>query len=251
MTSIRVEIPCDLSSGFSEDELKRRCLAGLYKLSAPNAYQLSEYSTWQNMRARCMNENAPHWKHYGGRGISVCSDWDCFWMFLADVGHKPEESCSLDRIDVNGNYEPGNVRWCSKKDQSRNRRDTFWINYEGEEMCVEDWSERTGISSSTIRSRLKKGWSIEDALLTQVYKTKTMVEFRGEVKTISDWARILGISSAALGNRLRNWPKERALTEKPSSDKVLAGKKGAKSRFCQPCGLKAKARKGLQDRFYT
>lgn len=80
------------------------------------------YETWQAMRQRCNNPNASNFNRYGARGIRVCPQWDSFPQFVADVGPKPTPSHTLDRIDNDGNYEPGNVRWATPKAQAANRR---------------------------------------------------------------------------------------------------------------------------------
>lgn len=80
------------------------------------------YFTWTNMRGRCNNPLDANYKHYGGRGISVCARWDDFSAFLEDMGEKPSPDHSIDRIDNNGNYEPSNCRWATKLTQSRNTR---------------------------------------------------------------------------------------------------------------------------------
>jgi hypothetical protein len=80
------------------------------------------YSVWSGMRTRCRNPNNKNWKDYGGRGITVCERWDKFENFLADMGERPGPSYSIDRIDVEGNYEPGNCRWATPTEQVRNRR---------------------------------------------------------------------------------------------------------------------------------
>lgn len=79
------------------------------------------YISWASMRTRCLNKNAKNFEHYGGRGISVCERWKHFVNFLNDMGERPEKM-SLDRINVNGNYEPSNCRWATASEQVRNRR---------------------------------------------------------------------------------------------------------------------------------
>lgn len=92
---------------------------------APHASCSKEYTAWKMMRRRCYNERADNFPRYGGRGIRVCDAWrESFQAFLDDVGFAPSPKHSIDRIDVNGNYEPGNVRWATPVEQSRNQRRT-------------------------------------------------------------------------------------------------------------------------------
>lgn len=81
------------------------------------------YGSWDSMKGRCLNAHDPNYHRYGGRGVTVCVEWLTFENFLADMGIRPVGT-SLDRIDVNGNYEPGNCRWADSKTQARNRRDS-------------------------------------------------------------------------------------------------------------------------------
>lgn len=81
-----------------------------------------EYSSWQAMKNRCLNPKAEDYRYYGGRGITVCPQWLGFDAFLADMGRRPTPKHTLERQDVDGNYEPGNCCWATRKEQSRNRR---------------------------------------------------------------------------------------------------------------------------------
>lgn len=89
---------------------------------SPRGGASPEYNAWRNMRARCGNPRHPRFKDYGGRGITVDPRWDDFEVFLADVGRRPGPSLSLDRIDNDGPYAPGNVRWATAPQQMSNRR---------------------------------------------------------------------------------------------------------------------------------
>lgn len=88
-----------------------------------NGYKEKEYRNWMGMLNRCRNPNFKDWEYYGGRGITVCERWkNSFRFFLDDMGPRPSDAHSIDRINVDGNYEPGNCRWATPKEQAQNRR---------------------------------------------------------------------------------------------------------------------------------
>jgi hypothetical protein len=121
-----------------------------------------EMRTWLSMLARCRPSGR---LHYGRSGIRVCERWqDSFQAFLADVGRRPSERHSIDRIDVRGDYEPGNVRWSTAKEQARNRRNNRLLTIDGETLCIAEWAERERMPYTTIYSRLKKGWSHRESV---------------------------------------------------------------------------------------
>jgi hypothetical protein len=127
------------------------------------------YSIWGHMRHRCQNPNSSKYPIYGGRGIKVCERWQTFENFLADMGLPPTKKHSLDRIDVNGNYEPGNCRWATDKEQGNNRRDNRLIPFNGATRTLAEWAEVTGLERFTISNRLDNlHWSVEKSLTTPV-----------------------------------------------------------------------------------
>lgn len=132
------------------------------------------YKIWLSLKQRCTNPRNKGYKNYGGRGINVCRQWlTSFQEFLEDVGERPSPKHSLDRIDNDGDYEPGNVRWVIRGEQNRNKRGNVLLTWGGKTMLLTDWARGLGIAHATLRSRLTKGWSLERALTTpNVFKQK-------------------------------------------------------------------------------
>ena len=115
------------------------------------------YGIWCSMKSRCENKNREKYKDYGARGINVCDEWQdaekfCKWSL--ENGYK--EGLQIDRIDVNGNYEPSNCRWVNPKVNSRNRRNTVFLTINGETKCVAEWCESIKISQYTIYWWIRK-----------------------------------------------------------------------------------------------
>lgn len=129
------------------------------------------YRTWNGMLNRCHNPKTPSYCWYGARGIQVYGEWrNSFGAFADYVCALPDymdKGRTLDRIDNSGNYEPGNLRWATTKGQMRNRRLNNRLSYKGETLCLEEWAERIGIDSDTLRARTGKlRWSAKKALET-------------------------------------------------------------------------------------
>jgi len=132
-------------------------------------YYTSEYAVWSSIKQRCCNSNAARYYDYGGRGVTICDEWRySFQSFYDHIGPRPGLDYTIDRIDNNGNYEPGNVRWTTRTAQNRNRRDNIVLTFKGKKQCVTAWAEETGISRETIRDRLGRGWSVNRTLSTPV-----------------------------------------------------------------------------------
>lgn len=131
-----------------------------------------EYKIWVGMKKRCYNPSDSSYSHYGGRGITVCERWrNDFVAFLEDMGTRTK-GLTLERKNNNGNYEPGNCRWATRKEQTRNARHNIVLEFNGIKQCLAAWAEEMGQRRTTVQSRLDRGWSVERALTEKVH-TKT------------------------------------------------------------------------------
>lgn len=123
------------------------------------------YETWCQIKKRCSRPNAVHFDRYGGRGITMCKRWrDSFEAFLADMGEPPSPRHSIDRINNDGNYEPRNCRWSLPLVQMNNTSRNRYYTRGGETLTVAEWCRALKLSHATVRMRLHRGWTIEDAL---------------------------------------------------------------------------------------
>jgi len=127
----------------------------------------AEYRAWKAMRHR-VGGNHSQVKDYAGRGIVIDPRWDDFRLFLEDMGPRPSNCHSLDRIDNDGDYKPENCRWALPDTQRRNSRRIRLVEFQGREQCLQDWSDEVGMSRSTLANRLSSGWSVERALTEPV-----------------------------------------------------------------------------------
>lgn len=124
----------------------------------------SEYNSWAAIIQRCENTKSQNYKNYGARGIRVCKRWrESFENFYADMGPKTKGS-SIDRINNDGNYEPGNCRWTDQKTQSRNQRNTIYLEYKGERRPMAEWAELMGLKRKILENRIRTGWEVSKAL---------------------------------------------------------------------------------------
>lgn len=115
------------------------------------------YNVWKQMRIRCKCSTNPTYKHYGGRGITICKAWDDFSEFrkwAAENGYS--EDLTIERIDVNGNYTPENCTWIPRSEQAKNTRNAKRYEYAGRCMCHNDWARHLGISPSTLTERIRR-----------------------------------------------------------------------------------------------
>lgn len=121
-----------------------------------------EYEAYRAAKYRCQVPGNKSYSRYGGRGIEF--KFVSFESFLDEVGQRPSDKHSLDRIDNSLGYEPGNVRWASPQEQQRNRRNNVLLTFQGKKQCVAAWAEELGICRRLVTHRLRRGWSVEDAL---------------------------------------------------------------------------------------
>lgn len=142
------------------------CVHGNHKTHGKTHTRL--YSIYNNMINRCKNPNVDCYKYYGGKGISICEEWEKDFQKFYNwaMGNGYEENLTIDRIDVNGNYEPDNCQWVTMKEQANNTTRNRIIKYNGESKTLKQWAEILGFDESVLRNRLNRGWSVERAIET-------------------------------------------------------------------------------------
>ena len=149
------------------------CYASELRSERNRTHGLSQsplYTTWCSMIARCENPNVMAFRNYGGRGIKVCERWrSSFELFVQDMGPRPEGT-EVDRIDNDGDYEPSNCRWTTRKAQTNNMRKNRHLTAFGKTRTVSEWADELGVRPSTLHRRLKLGWPAERVLGTPVVR---------------------------------------------------------------------------------
>lgn len=131
-----------------------------------------EHNIWNAMKTRCYNKNCKHYAEYGGRGIKVCERWQEFANFIADMGRRPDQKLTLERLNNDGNYEPSNCVWATRTQQARNRSTTKRLTIDGETMTVFEWAQRGNINYYSLRRRLQLGWHPKDAVFHPLVKSR-------------------------------------------------------------------------------
>ena len=164
------------------------------------------YRIYHSMKARCYNKNEPRYKDYGGRGISICDEWlesfDIFADWALENGYS--DNLTIDRIDVNGNYEPNNCRWITLREQTMNKRTTVWVVYRGERVKLKELCDSKGLNYNTIHHRIKRGCFQADDIIDVPIKS-------GE--TLADRSRAHGLLPGTVHARVKKfgWSEEEAL----------------------------------------
>lgn len=175
-----------------------------HNASRPGSYRHEEYRIWNAMKRRCDSPNGKSYHRYGGRGISVCQEWrESFNAFMRDMGPRPSLNHTIERIDNDGNYEPGNCRWATRHEQGSNKSNNRVITHGGRSQTISQWSRETGLSVAMIQQRLDRhGMSVARALDPKLQRYPTMITARGRTQSLADWSREVGLTSQTLCHRL-------------------------------------------------
>jgi hypothetical protein len=126
------------------------------------------HTSWKCMHRRCYYKNGEKYPIYGGRGISVCERWHRFTNFRDDMLESWFDGGSLERVNNDGKYEPGNVRWATVKEQCSNRRSNVFLEYKGERKTMLQWSLDLGMTYTSLKSRIRNGWSVDRAFTEKI-----------------------------------------------------------------------------------
>ena len=161
----------DLKSGHTQS---CGCLR-IEKITKHSLFGTRIYTIWHNIKHRCYNSKDSNYKNYGGRGIKICEEWKndfkAFYDWAINNGYNESAKrgeCTIDRIDVYGNYEPSNCRFVNIKVQQNNKTNNHLITYNGETHNISEWSKILNIKFSTLLARLNRGWSVEKTLTIPV-----------------------------------------------------------------------------------
>lgn len=173
------------------------------------------YEVWVGMKKRCYNSNSPAYKNYGGRGITVCDEWKdnytAFRDFMLGLGYDdslPFRSQTLERINVNGNYEPNNCKLVSMKEQNVNRRNNHYVTYKGETKTITEIANEHGLEVENLLNRINYfGYTIEEAVEKPVrnYPRRKAPEYEvdGESLTLREWAERFGMTRGQFKSKTR------------------------------------------------
>ena len=181
------------------------------KLGKQSAHKYPTYQykqlwwKYNAMKTRCNNSDSPRYADYGGRGIKVCEEWNNSFDAFVEwaLSHGYEEGLTIERLDVDGDYCPENCIFITLEEQAKNKRNTIWVNYDGKRVRLIELCEKKGMPYRTVKRRIKRGWSVEDA-----------IEKPTKVETLADKCREYGISYTVVSDRINKlgWDEERALT---------------------------------------
>ena len=173
------------------------------------------YNVWRGMRRRCTTPTNNSYHHYGGRGITICKEWDKYENFKDwALNNGYCLGLSIDRIDVNGDYEPSNCRWVTQKEQNNNRRNNYYVTYRGRIQTATEWAEEFGVEPGEFLRELHRfNGDIDKVIEYDVKKYNQQFKMDGKSHTLKEWADIYKINYVTLIDRFRthNWSLEKSL----------------------------------------
>jgi hypothetical protein len=183
------------------------------------------YRSWEAMKRRCNRESDKSFKNYGGRGITYCSGWESFDGFLLDMGTSWFEGVQIERINVNGNYEPGNCKWASRIEQANNKRGTELVKFLGQTKTLRRHCEDAGVPYKMVWKRINlHGMTVEDAISKPISKTREetaqriksaarVIEYNGQKYSLPELESIAGIKKGTIHHRMKylGWDVKRAV----------------------------------------
>ena len=175
----------------------------LYDEKAMTMAERRIFCVWKSMRQRCSNPKNKSWHRYGGRGIKVCERWEKSFMdFISDVGIPADPSVELDRTNNDGNYEPGNARWVSHRENLLNYSRNHYVDIEGERKTASEWADQAGIDRATFHYRMKSGWSGRS--LIKPARKMAPVTIDGVTKQPHERAKQIGMTLVGFVWRLKS-----------------------------------------------
>lgn len=181
---ITQKIDCNASRGQVKSCGCQRTDSNKERMTTHGLCKTPEYQIYHGMKQRCCNPDERAFPNYGGRGIKVCDRWlEGFENFIADMGPRPSKKHSIDRIDNNGNYEPGNCRWTTIDVQLFNRRTTSFVTYEGVTKPIREWCAELNMKLVTFKGRIRRGWTVEK-LINQPVDVKSRKKSNPSSNTI-------------------------------------------------------------------
>lgn len=163
------------------------------------------YNLWLSIKDRCSNPNHKAYHRYGGRGITVCKAWaDDYEVFLEAIGAPPSPKHTLDRINNNRGYKPGNVQWATRKEQANNRENNVCLTYKGVRRSLHEWAIELGIPYNTLSQRRFKGLTTKQILAPKVHERDALHTFNGKKRSLREWAALSGVKYATLWWRVKH-----------------------------------------------
>lgn len=197
---------CSLKCGVSLSNI-HRTKHGHSKRGSPTG---KVHNSWSGIKQRCYNPKHSHYHRYGGRGITMFSEWvNDYLAFYNYIGDAPDtnQRWSIDRIDNNGNYEPDNIRWALPNTQANNKSVNVNLTFNGETKNLEQWAKHLGISSSSLSKKRNRGDSIEDILKPSSNRRGEKVLYGGREVSLMELSKLTGIKYGTLwGRRLKGYP---------------------------------------------